>query len=274
MKKIQVFISFLLVTGITLFYWGCASSDTNPDYDYGMAADNALAENSYEDAGDWSDMSMGLDFPKSTLIDTVYKGTCVVATLDTTLTPRKLTIDFGTTNCKCDDNKYRRGQIIVTYTGKYFRKGTVITHTFNNYYVNDNKILGTRTITNMGRNEANHLYWDIVVAGQIEKANNGGTITWNCERTREWIAGEGQTHANWEFAITGSAYGSRSGGLTYTSKITEQLIRKASCPWIVSGLLVVQPLGYPAIGLNYGNGDCDGNIFATINGKTITILLK
>lgn len=239
-----------------------------------MAADNALAENSYEDAGDYSDMSMGFDFPKSALIDTVYKGTCAVATLDTSVSPRKLIIDFGTNNCKCDDNKYRRGKIIVTYTGKYFRQGTVVTQSFDNYFVNDHKIMGTRTITNKGRNALDRMYWEIVVAGQIVKANNGATITWNCQRTREWVAGEGQGHANWEFAITGVANGSSNSGLSYSCEISQELIKKTACPWIVSGVMAIQPNGKPAIGLNYGNGDCDNIIFATINGKTVTILLK
>ncbi len=273
-KKIPLSIGILLFAGCILLYWGCANSDTNPDYNYGQAADNALAENLYEDAGDWSDISMEFDFPKSTQIDTVYKGTCVSSTLDTTVTPHKLIINFGTINCKCDDNKYRRGKIIVTYSGKYFQQGTVVIDSFANYYVNDNKILGTRTITNKGRNEANHMYWDLIVAGQVITSKNGGAITWNCERTREWIAGEGQTHANWEFGITGTSNGSRNGALSYTGTITQQLIRKGSCPWIVSGLIDIQPLDQPKIELDYGNDTCDSNIFATINGKTITLLLK
>lgn len=103
--------------------------------------------------------------------------------------PRELTIDFGDENCLCRDSKKRRGKIIVTFTGKYRKPGTVITYGFDNYHVNDNHVDGTKIIRNMGLNENNKLHYNIEVVGVIYKADNGGTLSWNSSRVREWIHG-------------------------------------------------------------------------------------
>ena len=129
-------------------------------------------------------------------------------------------------------------------------------------------------LSDKGRNLTGNMYWDVFVSGTVEKANGGGTITWNCTRTREWIAGEGQAHANWQFALTGKATGSRSDGWSYSATVTQSLLKKASCHWIVSGTIDVFPRGYPTIVLDYGTGACDNIVTATINGKPTTIELK
>ena len=275
MKKIKFFSGLVFIVGISLILWRCAPETVvEPGYDYGVVDDTGLAENMFEDAGDWSDMSMDDDGFKQSVADTVYTGQCVTATLDTTVHPKKLVIDFGAANCLCSDNRYRRGKIIVTYNGGYYKEGTVIVHTFDNYYVNDNKITGTRTTINKGRNNAGKMFWEIYVSGQIEKANGEGTMTWNCTRTKTWTAGEGQAYTNWEFEITGTATGVRSNGWSYSAIITQSLVKKASCKWISSGLIDVFPYGYPKIALDYGSGTCDNLITATIHGTSKTIELK
>ena len=35
---------------------------------------------------------------------------------------RTLTIDFGSTNCLCPDGRYRRGKIVVVFTGSDLRR--------------------------------------------------------------------------------------------------------------------------------------------------------
>lgn len=274
MNKMKFFMGFLLIAGVVFLFNRCAPvAVVEPNYDYGAVDDNGLAENMFEDAGDWSDMSMDDDGFKQLLADTVYKGQCVTALLDTTAHPKKLVIDFGTSNCLCTDNRYRRGKIVVTYYGGYFKEGAMIVHTFDNYYVNDNKIVGSRTTINKGRNLSGKMYWDVFVAGSIEKANGGGTISWNCNRTKTWTAGEGQAHANWEFELAGSATGIGSNGWTYSCNITQNLVKKASCKWIVSGIVDIFPRGYPKIELDYGSGACDNIVTATINGTSKTIEL-
>ncbi len=66
---------------------------------------------------------------------------------DTTF-PETVTIDFGTTNCTDSYGTNRRGVILATISGYYRTPGTVISVTIQDYYHNDNKVEGTKTITN------------------------------------------------------------------------------------------------------------------------------
>ena len=59
-------------------------------------------------------------------------STCATITNDTI--NNVVTIDFGTSPCLCKDNRYRQGQIIASYTGKYRDSGSVINITYNNYW--------------------------------------------------------------------------------------------------------------------------------------------
>ena len=96
--------------------------------------------------------------------NSIEKTPCsVIITHDTTSNPNVLTVDYGTSNCDCNDGKTRRGKIITTYTGAYLAPGTVITHTTDNYYVNDIKIEGTKTVTNMGLNNNNQPYFNVQI---------------------------------------------------------------------------------------------------------------
>ena len=200
-------------------------------------------------------------------------GTCVLATLDLSVNPYKLVIDFGPTNCMCDDGKYRRGKIFVHFNGNYFAPGTVITYTFENYYIDDNKLEGIKVVTNKGLNTSNHLWWEVVVDGALIKANNGGTITWVSTRQIEWSEGESTPFVWWDdvYLVTGTAGGVGANSKTYSANITKALKKKLNCEWVVSGTINYQVEGLPAIVVDYGEGVCDDIATATINGQVYTI---
>jgi hypothetical protein len=203
-------------------------------------------------------------------------GGCGSVTIDTTSSTRTITINFGTTNCLCADLRYRRGKVIATWTGRYRDSGTVINVTFDGYYVDDNNIKGTHKTTNLGRNAAGHLVYKVEVAGQIVKANNGGTITWNSTRQREWLTGA-DTPLNWaddSYSITGSANGTTAAGESYTINITKPLVRKMTCQWFESGTVDITPSGKATRTLDYGTTGCDANATVTISGVSFPIVLK
>ena len=240
-----------------------------------MTTDNASAESAFDNAKQWADQAMANAGKKSTMNDTVYMGTCVLATLDISTIPYKLTINFGPTNCKCDDGKYRRGKIIVQFNGSYWATGTVITYSFSDYFINDNQLTGTKTITNKGRNAANHLWWEVSVNGSLIKANNGGTITLHSVRQLEWSEGESTPFVWWDdvYLITGSASGVSANSKTYNDTITKAIRKKLNCEWFESGTINYNIQDLPQIVVDYGDGTCDNIATATINGVTYTIHL-
>jgi hypothetical protein len=279
MKTSKIIVILLILAAIVVFMGGCSKkTETNTDppaSSKSFATDNALAENLYNNVKDWSDQAMAGATLKSTLTDTVFMGTCVLATLDTTASAWVLTINFGTTNCLCTDNQYRRGKIIARFTGPYWFPGTVITYTFDNYFVDDNQLLGTKIVTNKGLNTFGHLWWEIIEDGSIIKANNGGTITWLSNKQLEWTEGMTTLATWWDdvYQLTGEAHGVNSTGGTYQYHITTPLKKKLNCQWISSGILTLQVTGFPLITMDYGTGNCDNDASIIINGQTYPITL-
>ncbi|MEY4573313.1 MAG: hypothetical protein RLZ10_2597, partial [Bacteroidota bacterium] len=100
----------------------------------------------------------------------LLKSPCnVIITLDTANSVKTVTVDYGSTNCDCNDGKTRRGKIVTTFTGQYLAPGTVITHTPVDYYVNDIRYDGTKTVTNMGLNANGQPYFNVQIDGTATK---------------------------------------------------------------------------------------------------------
>ena len=196
---------------------------------------------------------------------------CAVITRDTV--NRIITIDFGTSNCLGADGRNRRGKIIVNYTGSYFEQGSVKTITFDNYYRNDNKVEGTRTVTNTGLNASNQYTWKVEARNMKITRPDGSFHTWNSTRTRTMLNGE-STPLNWrddEYNISGSASGVNVRGVAYTATITTPLHRKLDCRWIDSGVIKITPDDKPTRTLDYGNGACDRLLTVSVNNRSRTI---
>ena len=117
-----------------------------------------------------------------------------------------LIINFGTTNC-LHNAKLRKGKINITYTGGYHDSLTVITTTFDNYYVNNNLVQGERVVTNKGRNLSGNMWFTIAVNNASINTSNG-TINWESDRIREWVNGS-STYEIYDdnYVITGVASG-------------------------------------------------------------------
>lgn len=269
MKTALKFTGISFLVAITLF---ACRKEKEVDNETNSAVDNNMAERLFNEVDNMVDAAASGYFGSTSFksaYDTSYFG-CATVIHDTTSSPRTLIIDYGTSNCSCGDGKTRRGRIVTTYTGKYRDVGTVITHTFDNYYVNNHKIEGTKTVTNQGLNGSGNTHFSIVVTGGKILKYDGGIITWESTRDREWIAGE-STVLNFlddEYKITGTASGTKSDGVSFTATIGIPLHVKLNCRWITAGSIAITPSGKATRTIDYGNGDCDNNATVTIN--TIT----
>lgn len=269
MKTILKTSLIVIATGLVLT---SCRRERDADTDTSAASDNALAENCYGDIQNIADEAYAGNL-NGYRADTLVFG-CATVIRDTTSSPRTITIDFGTTNCPCTDGRNRRGKIITTYTGGYKDPGTVITHTTDDYFVNDNEVIGTKVVTNMGTNTDGNIYYTIDVNGTVIKANGGGTLTWTSDRVREYI--QGASTPEWDddvYLITGTGSGTRPNGQTFTVTILTALRKEIGCRHFVSGSFELLPSGKPARILDYGNGTCDNQATVTINGNTYTITL-
>jgi hypothetical protein len=279
----SIFSIFLVAAAVSLVMSSCRKKDEE-DNDTGAATDNAFAESSFNDLSAIGDQaSTGSLTSYRSGDDGSLLSACATITFNnaTSSDNDTLTVDFGTTNCLCSDGRYRRGKVIITYTGGmlYRDSGIVVNFAPTNYFVNDHQILGTKTVTNRGH-IGGQLTWDIVVSGSIIKPNNGGTITWNSTRQRKLLAGETTYNGpiNWSIAkvgVTGSANGTTANGDSYSANIVSQLIRDFSCTanrrHIVQGKLDFTPGNKPTRHIDFGNGACDDIAVVTIGNNTYTV---
>lgn len=249
------------------------------DNDTSSTKNESIAERYFNELQDLSDQAAktgDLSTFKLSSNEGMLLSNCAVVTFDTLGTvsasnPDTIIIDFGT-SCLCNDNKTRSGKIIISSTGRYRNEGSVITITPDNYFVNNNQILGTRIVTNTGNNSMGQPTFSVQVNGTIILANNEGTITWNASRTRTWIEGYNTlVFVDDEYSISGSGSGTKVNGQTWTSLITTPLVHKRSCHQIVSGVLQVTPSNKPIRTIDFGQGNCDNTLTVLINGNTYTI---
>jgi hypothetical protein len=193
----------------------------------------------------------------------------VIITLDTINSLKTVTVDYGTTNCDCNDGKTRRGKIVTTFTGQYIAPGTVITHTPVDYYVNDIKYEGTKTVTNMGLNSNGQPYFNVQIDGSATKTD-GEVITYTSSRVRTWVQGYNTLTDRFDdqYEIIGTATGVFSNGGGYSAQTTNPLHVNVGCGFPVSGTLEITPQNKPVRSVDYGQGVCDYAFTVTVNGVT------
>lgn len=186
--------------------------------------------------------------------------------------PKTVTIDFGN-GCLGRDGKYRKGKIVSIYTNPMVVPGAKVSTTFVGYYVDSFKIEGTHITENTSR--SNMQGWNVkVIDGKITNTNSNRWRKWNSVKDVLQVAGNGTPNFPLDdiYKIDGAATGSNSGGHNWSSLITESLIKKFACPWIVQGKVRLNRDGRTAL-LDYGNGNCDNQAIIYINGVPHIIYL-
>ena len=280
MKKYGV----ISVLSLVVFISACKKETPKPegDNDTSTSIENAMADAAYNDVANIADEAYtGSVSSYKSGVPPVFLSNCASVTFDTTSTPKSFTIDFGTTNCLCNDVNYRRGKIIVAYQGFYRDSGSTHTITFDNYYVNNNKIDGSKTVINRGRNTNGNLTFDIAVNGTITwDASYFGSVstsTYTANRTREWS--EGESTLLWTddvYLISGTQSGVTHIGNSYTAYTVSPLKKEIGYRHITDGTLAFTPQGKFTRYINYGypSGTPDNLAQVTINGYTYVIQLR
>lgn len=268
MKKL--FISFLIAAVCI----SCGKGDRDEDQTVTETTDNSLAEIAFNDVfaviNEASLITQGIRSTSITL-------SCATVSADTTVNPMILLVDFGAVNCMGSDGRNRRGKIFATFTGKYRDSLTIITITPQDYYLNDYKIEGTKTITNKGHNGSGNLWYTVIVQNaKITEPGGLWTITWNSSRVREWITGESTVtdFTDDVYLITGSANGVNRRGNSFNADITTALRVELTCNWIVSGAMTITPSNLNPRYVDFGSGTCDSDITVTVNGYVYNIVMN
>lgn len=274
--------TLMIVILLALCFTACQKEedDNNNNNLYSATEDMALAENLFSDiftqVGDAATNTQD-SLGKIQLTALNSCATLTITPFDGYTWPKTLTLDFGSTNCLGNDFRYRRGKIIANTTDWWSETGCVVTVTFDQYFVNDYQILGTKTITNMGRNADNHLVYHLSYPdGQFIKPNNGGTINWHTERDNVWVEGENTAFYPWDdvYMVSGNAGGTTANGTNYTFQIVQDLNVLIGCRWIRAGVIDATFDSYPTVNIDFGNGVCDEHATVYILNQPFQIIMN
>lgn len=198
--------------------------------------------------------------------------------------PVKIVVDFGNVGCPGPDGHVRRGKVITVYTNRMIVPGAVAETSFDNHYVDSVKVEGAHRVENitLATTPVNMRRFKVTVTeGKLTKPN-GNYVRWNSTKYIthfEGVVTPGPLDDI--FKIEGNARGQvlRNNLLVaWESNITEPLIRRMTCRWIVRGVIKTVRLNtttansYVSV-LNFGNGQCDNQAVLTINGVSHQITL-
>jgi hypothetical protein len=282
MKTIKTcYVIFLIFAGTFLFV-SCEKNDKKvTDQDIEMADDEAIVTLMFDQAFNETDLALEqleYNWKHPAGLKSIL-DTCPVIYVDhndSTYWPKTVTIYFGSASCEGPFGNIKKGMIIITITDRYLKQGSVRTVSFEDFYINDFKVEGTKTVTNEGRNDDGFMYFSVELAGGKVTTPAGKLITHEFSRTRIWI--EGEQTPRWrldnKYLIEGEASGINRFGISYTRTITTPLLVAASCRWIMSGIIEIQPEDHSLILLNFGDGECDNVGTITVNGETKEIKLR
>lgn len=200
--------------------------------------------------------------------------------------PVIITIDFGTTGCPGPDGRVRRGIIRTEYTARLLSPGAMATTSFDGYYIDSIKVEGQCKITNVVSPNTTPLARKFKVEVTDAKLTkpSGNYISWNSTKFINQVEGLTTPFQPWDdiFRIEGNSRGKVLRGnllVGWESSITEPLIKKFICRWIVKGKTRTVRQNSAAntqwvAELDFGNGDCDDQAILTINGISHQITLR
>jgi hypothetical protein len=311
LKTGLILTSFALAFAVLMT--SCKKKETEtPDTDTQAVADNNTAEWIANDAitmggqaSETGSVSYRQTYPNSVL------ATCATVTVD--VNAKKITVNFP--GGICSDGHIRQGTLLFDYSGSaaganvYRNPGFKCVLTSQNYMVDGNNVTINHTVTNTtpaNFSSPTNLTWAVTATVTVVKAGNGGTITWNCNRTHtllntypfalgginygaaytdqntviQWNPIQGQAVPSAAIiGVSGTANGTTAKGESYSFATTSQLVVNMNCTPdankpsrhpIVQGAFDFTPGNKGTRHVDFGSGTCDMICTVTIsaNGKT------
>jgi len=274
MKTTKILLSLIFLISISLI--SCDKAEDGNEVVFTKTVhDEAIADIL------WNSIDADIDYVSDIMISNKFKSvtdTCpmiIVEHPDSLFFPRTITIDFGD-GCETFHGRIKSGKIIIRVSAPIHKAGSVRTVSFEDYYINDHHIEGSKTLTNKGFNEDGNMNWDVILRGGKITFPDGQVTTRTLNHNREWISGIETPRYWWddEWHITGTANGINVDGISYNNTITTPILIKAVCRFPVSGIIDMEIDDLGTMIFDYGNGECDNEATVTYGDQVRTISLK
>lgn len=197
---------------------------------------------------------------------------CATVSVSDTIYPKTITIDYGS-GCTDKKGRIKKGKIIINISDSMKIAGSVKTVSYEDFYVDSDKIEMTSTFKNTGKNSSGN--W-VLVNDYIQKItrSNGEIITETYADTIEWLSGfETIDKSDDIFSKTGGGTINVNDSIVFNRNIIKALVFDASCGSITSGIIELVKNGDNIL-INYGDGTCDSKATVSINGVSEEINIR
>lgn len=181
-----------------------------------------------------------------------------------------ITVDFGS---GCVDNRgnVRKGTVILAYDGWRFEPGSTVVLTTENYSINDIKLEGTRTLTNIQGSSKDAPRYNVVLTNGKAIFGDGSVAERESDITLEWVRGDNAADDFLLVDESSTANGKTRTGRIYTVSLIKALKYKRYCGVAVEGIKTFLLDGEKEIVIDFGNGTCDKSVSITVNGVSQNI---
>ena len=194
---------------------------------------------------------------------------CATKTVVITNTEKSITLDFGD-GCETPKQDILKGIITMNFQWNHIDGELTIVKSFENFYFNDVLVEGSKTVVKTKSNE-NYLPESVVTFDMKLTWEDGSYVVRTGSKTRTFIEGsDTRIYYDNVFSIVGNSITTFSDGTVVFAEITQPLIRKMNCRFIVSGEKTLVKDGQTYI-LNFGNGACDNIATLAVNGEITEI---
>jgi hypothetical protein len=273
MKKSIFFLTALFLLASLL------QSCKKDNADLALGAERVTAEDlvAASDLSEIADAEIDEYIPNSFLVGAAEeRGGCAEVSFQEPrgVWPNVITIDYGT-GCTQPGGITFKGKIIVNQSNRMDVVGATRVVSYENFFIENAQVTGGRTLTNVGPNASGQPTWTKIGAETIIFPD-GSQASRNINHVRTQTEGFDTPDLRpdnvWQVTINDN--GTNRNGNAFSAVTTSPLVRRFTCPWIVSGILELS-VNDSTRSLDFGDGSCENDATLTrADGSTRDIKIR
>lgn len=258
-------------------FTSCEKDENNPNEEVNFSSENSVRASKMDNIAEGTFNIMEQAFAENeaegrgtTVLSLFPSCTEITVGLDGNVVT--ILLDFGD-SCTLNNGNVVSGSILLEY-GPLVGGVYTINYTFQDFVFNDNSVSGGGEILYEIANQNGNPQSTINESIQVSFPNNTVTGTRNGVRISEWVEGVGTgTWVDNVYHITGNWQTVFSNGFDRNGEVTEVLVRKLACHYLVSGVLEVSQDGVTAA-IDFGDGQCDNQAIFIYNGEEYPFIMN
>lgn len=269
--KITIFKSWaLFVIPALLLFQSCDTDEITETTEVNISSENAVRAAKTDNVAEGTFNIIEQAFVENEtegrgVTQTSLFPNCTEITITSQGNTFTILLDFGD-SCTLNNGNVVSGKILLEY-GPLVGGTYTIDYTFQEFEFNQNGVEGGGSIlyeiANQNDNPQSTLTQNITVSFP----NTTVTATRIGTRIAEWVEGVGTgTWLDNIYYVTGNWQTEFTNGFARSGEVTETLIYKTACPYLVAGRLEIMQDGLTAE-IDFGNGECDNQAVFIYNGQ-------